>query len=82
MLDGYACQLWDECFHCIVPAGAQNAFRYDYHLLVRWLLKICFNSARMHDSDVRHPSWQHMDWRRRRHRLLCTGPNVSHAQSS
>lgn len=54
MLDGYVCQLWDECFHRIVPAGAQIAFRYDYHLLVRWLLKICFNAARMHDSDVRH----------------------------
>ena len=46
--------MWDESFHRIVPAGAQIAFQYNFHLLVRWLLKICFNSARMHDSDVRH----------------------------
>ncbi len=53
-LDGYICHLWDQYFHHIVEADKQIAFDYDYHLLARWLLKLCFNSARIHKSDVKH----------------------------
>jgi hypothetical protein len=53
-LDAYICQLWDQYFYRIAEAGEQVSFRYDYHLLARWLLKTCFNSARIHMSDVAH----------------------------
>jgi len=53
-LDNYICELWDGYFHHIVPADAQIAFAFDYELLTRWLLKMSFNSARIHDSDVKH----------------------------
>jgi hypothetical protein len=52
-LDNYICELWDDYFHRIVPADAQIAFAFDYERLTRWLLKMSFNSARIHESDVK-----------------------------
>jgi hypothetical protein len=54
VLDSYICELWDERLHQIVPADAQIAFSFDYDRLSRWLLKMSFNSARIHESDVKH----------------------------
>ena len=53
-LDSYICQLWDEYFSNIVEQGAEVFFQYNYDLLSRWLIKMCFNSARIHNSDVKH----------------------------
>ena len=49
-LDGYAVQMFDR--HCarILRKGETATFDYDYHLLKRWLLKMSFNSARLHGS--------------------------------
>ena len=49
-LDAYACQLYDRYFQKFVRAGQSTAFDYHYDLLVRWLLKVSYNSARVHKS--------------------------------
>jgi hypothetical protein len=49
-LDQYICKLFEIAF-LRLPARHENVvFEYDYHLLKRWLLKLCFNSARLHNS--------------------------------
>lgn len=53
-LDGYVCNLWDRYFNEIVEAGDNVLFHYDYNMLSRWLLKMCYNSSRIHNSDVMH----------------------------
>jgi hypothetical protein len=53
-LDAYICELWDKYFHVIVEHGAEIQFEYNYDLLSRWLLKMCYNSSRIHNSDVKH----------------------------
>ncbi len=49
-LDAYICSLFDR--HCarILTRGETVTFDYDYHLLKRWLLKMSYNSARMHEA--------------------------------
>ncbi|RWP67751.1 hypothetical protein [Mesorhizobium sp.] len=49
-LDAYICQLFDR--HCarILTRGEIVTFSYDYHRLKRWLLKMSYNSARMHGA--------------------------------
>lgn len=54
VLDAYICKLWDNYFNRIVEAGYDVTFQYDYNLLSRWLLKMCFNSSRIHKSDLIH----------------------------
>jgi hypothetical protein len=49
-LDGYICELFDRSFVHIPKRHEQVEFEYDYHRLKRWLLKMCFNSARIHSS--------------------------------
>jgi hypothetical protein len=49
-LDGYICTLFDAAFVRIPQRNERVAFEHDYHRLKRWLLKISFNSARIHRS--------------------------------
>lgn len=49
-LDSYICELFDTTFIHIPERFERVTFEYDYHLLKRWLLKMAFNSARMHQS--------------------------------
>ncbi len=49
-LDDYVCNLFDTQFIDIPQRGNSVTFRYEYHSLKRWLLKISFNSARLHES--------------------------------
>jgi hypothetical protein len=49
-LDEYICQLFDCSFVHIPKRYERVEFEYDYHRLKRWLLKMCFNSARIHSS--------------------------------
>ena len=49
-LDGYVCELFDRSFVNIPKRHERVEFEYDYHRLKRWLLKMCFNSARIHSS--------------------------------
>jgi hypothetical protein len=50
LLDAYAVRMFDQ--HCaqILQKGEIVTFEYEYHLLKRWLLKMSFNSARLHLS--------------------------------
>jgi hypothetical protein len=50
-LDGYICALFDAALVRIPRRDERVAFEYDYHLLKRWLLKLSFNSARIHNSS-------------------------------
>jgi hypothetical protein len=49
-LDAYICELFDRSLFRILQKGEEIEFRYDYHTLKRWLLKMCYNSARIHRS--------------------------------
>ena len=57
-LDYYICTLFDLYLVTIRRRHESVEFEYDYHLLKRWLWKMCFNSARMHNSidllPIRH----------------------------
>ena len=50
-LDDYFCRLYDEYFAHAHGFGAVVTFCFDYHFLVRSLLKIAYNSARSAGSD-------------------------------
>src|SRR5260370_41732919 len=47
-LDNYGVGLFDRTFIRIPERYENVLFEYDYHSLKRWLLKLCFNSARVH----------------------------------
>jgi Fe-S cluster biosynthesis and repair protein YggX len=49
-LDSYICCLFDSTLVTILHRYERVYFEHSYHLLKRWLLKMCFNSARIHDS--------------------------------
>jgi hypothetical protein len=49
-LDNYMCELFDRYFIHILKRHQKIRFQHDYHRLKRWLLKISFNSARIHNS--------------------------------
>lgn len=49
-LDGYICRLFDTDFINIYQFNEKVSFEYDYHLLKRWLLKMSYNSARIHSA--------------------------------
>lgn len=51
-LDAHACELFDRRFSKFVEAGESVPFTYDYGLLMRWLLKVSFNAARLTGQDV------------------------------
>lgn len=50
-LDDYFCRLYDEYFIRAHGFDSVVPFKFDYHLLVRSLLKIAYNSARASGSD-------------------------------
>lgn len=49
-LDQHACELFDRHWVHMPVRHESVAFDFDYHTLKRWLLKICFNSARAHNA--------------------------------
>lgn len=49
-LDNYICMLFDRYFARILQRFEKVEVEFDYHLLKRWLLKMSYNSARMHSS--------------------------------
>lgn len=49
-LDGYICTLFDQQFVRIPAYNEVVLFEFDYHLLKRWLLKMSYNSARIHTA--------------------------------
>lgn len=51
-LDNYSNKLYNEYFYKIVSQGDTIIFKYDYDLLLRWLLKISYNAARA--TDLNH----------------------------
>ena len=50
VLDGYICELFDRSFAHLHERYERVVFEYDYHRLKRWLLKMCFNSARIYSA--------------------------------
>ena len=51
-LDGYICQLFDAQFARIALARQPRTFHFNFLLLLRWLLKTSYNSARANQSDA------------------------------
>lgn len=52
-LDDYACDLYDRYFACVPESGDFIEFRYDFALLMRWLLKISYNATRTTGIDAK-----------------------------
>ncbi|MDI1276339.1 hypothetical protein [Methylobacter sp.] len=52
-LDNQLCIVYDSCMHSPVMPGADAELSYDYHPLLRVLLKISFNSARASSDGIR-----------------------------
>jgi hypothetical protein len=52
-LDGYGKELYERYFAASVYAGETVTFDYDGDRLLRWLLKLSYNSARAQNADVR-----------------------------
>ena len=52
-LDGYGKELYERYFATPVYAGEAVTFDYDGDRLLRWLLKLSYNSARAQNADVR-----------------------------
>lgn len=51
-LDAYACGLYDDCFSKVVGRNERVTFRCNHDQLLRWLLKVSYNSCRTTHSDV------------------------------
>src|SRR4051812_11135562 len=49
-LDTYICELFDRSFIHMPARDELVSFDYDYHRLKRWLLKMSYNSARIHSA--------------------------------
>jgi hypothetical protein len=52
-LDGYGKELYDRYFAPPIYSGETVTFDYDGDRLLRWLLKVSYNSARAQNADVR-----------------------------
>lgn len=52
-LDAYGKELYERYFASPVYAGETVVFEYDGDRLLRWLLKLSYNSARAQNADVR-----------------------------
>lgn len=50
-LDDYALNLILKYNECLSISTKKIYFKYNYNMLVRWLLKICYNSARANDAE-------------------------------
>jgi hypothetical protein len=54
-LDSYGLQLYQRNFHRIAENNETVEFDYDYNQLLRWILKLSYNSARANKADdVKH----------------------------
>ncbi|OGB23734.1 MAG: hypothetical protein A3I66_15825 [Burkholderiales bacterium RIFCSPLOWO2_02_FULL_57_36] len=51
-LDAYICDLFDAQFSHPAIRRQARTFIYNYEMLLRWLLKISYNTARANESDV------------------------------
>lgn len=51
-LDHHACELYDRRFGKRISDGEIVTFTYDYSSLMRWLLKVSYNSARTTGQDA------------------------------
>ncbi len=51
-LDSYGKELYERYFAAPVYAGETVSFEYDGEQLLRWLLKLSYNSARAQNADV------------------------------
>lgn len=51
ILDDYVRGLYDAYFRHFVRAGESVLFKYQFNELARWLLKVLYNSARVHSSE-------------------------------
>ncbi|WP_147445776.1 hypothetical protein [Corallococcus aberystwythensis] len=51
-LDSYICDLFDRYFHRHPQPNTTVRFEYSFDLLLRWLLKISYNSARTTDPNT------------------------------
>ena len=51
-LDAYFCQVYDKYFAHVPKPGKSIEIRYDFSLLMRWLLKISYNSSRTTGIDA------------------------------
>jgi hypothetical protein len=51
-LDAYGKELYDRYFHSPVYEGETLNFEYDGGRLIRWLLKLSYNSARAQNADI------------------------------
>ncbi len=50
-LDSYIVRAFDTYFSKILHRHENVVFKYDYHPLKRWLLKLCFNSSRIYAAN-------------------------------
>ena len=51
-LDDYICNLYDTQFSRVAARRQPRTVLFDYGLLLRWLLKASYNSARANQSDI------------------------------
>jgi hypothetical protein len=56
VLDTYICELHDKYFKTIIHAGDRVDFHFDFDLLLRWLLKTGYNTARARGWHVKRDS--------------------------
>src|SRR5215831_8818054 len=56
-LKNYICRLFDTSLIYILERYQKVVPEYDYHVIKRWLLEMCFNSARVNASIDQHPSF-------------------------
>jgi hypothetical protein len=52
-LDSYAKDIYERYLKQPAWLGESTNLEFDRRLFLRWLLKVCYNSARVHGSDVR-----------------------------
>ena len=51
-LDDYACELFDSYFYRVIERGEAVEFGYEHGKLLRWLLKVSYNSSRTTKTDL------------------------------
>ncbi len=52
VLDSYGQKLFDKYFSIFVDPPINLNFRYNYHALLRWLLKLSYNDGRTHHENT------------------------------
>ena len=51
-LDNYGAAIYDQIMKSPVYKGDNICYVFDHSRLVRWLLKLCFNSGRTQNADI------------------------------